>query len=70
MQGESEKDMKNYTKIDERHTEYGLFVLWEHNTRGDTVPCIVTLNDYIICGTYDTLDTIVESYSVGDDFFN
>lgn len=70
MQGESEKDMKNYTKIDERHTEYGLFELWVHNTKGETVPCIVTLNDYILCGTYDTLDTVVESYRGGDDFFN
>ena len=41
--GERREDMKNYTKIDERHTEYGLFELWEHNTKGDTVPCIVML---------------------------
>lgn len=70
MHGESEKDMKNYTKIDGRHTEYGLFELWEHNAKGHIVPLIVTLNGYIICGTYDTLDTVVEAYRDGDDFFN
>lgn len=54
--------MNNYTKIDQRHTEYGLFELWEHKVKGDTVSCVMTLNGESVLKTYDTLDIAIKEY--------
>lgn len=54
--------MKNHIKIDERNTEFGKFELWEHGIKGDTVPCIVTLNGKLLTRTYDTLNSEIEDY--------
>ena len=51
--------MKNYYKIDEKITMFGIFELWESEIYGEESPGLVTLNSLKVGYTYDSLNDFI-----------
>lgn len=54
--------MRNRIKVAEQNTEFGLFEMWRHSIKGDSVPDIVTLDGKRLCRTRVTLEEVINDY--------
>lgn len=54
--------MRNRIKVAEQNTEFGLFEMWRHSIKGDSVHDIVTLDGKRLCRTRVTLEEVINDY--------